>query len=169
MYAATSTQDVQRRQDEEHLRLLALFHYIWGAATAIFACFGLIHFFVGLAMLNEPGGLLGNSVVPPNAPPTAVLGGLLFAIIGGLFVLLGWTLGGLTIYAGRCIAARKKHGLIFVTACLNCLNMPVGTALGVFTLVVLSRPTVKVLFDTWQDARARAADTSYPADRSLDR
>jgi len=31
-------------------------------------------------------------------------------------------------------------------AAIACINMPFGTALGVFTLIVLARPTVKALF-----------------------
>ena len=34
----------------------------------------------------------------------------------------------------------------FVVACILCLNVPIGTALGVFTILVLVRPTVKDLF-----------------------
>jgi len=33
-----------------------------------------------------------------------------------------------------------------VIAGLSCLNMPLGTVLGIFTLIVLSRESVKVLF-----------------------
>ena len=33
-----------------------------------------------------------------------------------------------------------------VVACLSCLQLPFGTALGVFTLIVLLRPGAKLLF-----------------------
>jgi hypothetical protein len=36
--------------------------------------------------------------------------------------------------------------LAFVTACLSCMNVPIGTALGVFAILVLNRPSVKALF-----------------------
>jgi hypothetical protein len=42
---------------------------------------------------------------------------------------------------------RRHRTLSFVMACLTCINIPLGTALGVFTLVVLSRPSVKALYD----------------------
>ena len=32
-------------------------------------------------------------------------------------------------------------------ACVCCVNIPLGTALGVFTLIVLSRPGVKAIYD----------------------
>ena len=35
----------------------------------------------------------------------------------------------------------------FVIACLACMQMPLGTILGVFTIIVLARPSVKEMFD----------------------
>lgn len=134
----------QQRQDEEHLRLLSLFHYIAGGLTALFSCLLLIYFIIGLAALSNPGFF--DSPSSRGEPSPAFLGWL-FTLMGGIGVLLGWTFGGLTIYAGRCIAARKKHTFIFIMAILNCLSVPVGTTLGVFTLIVINRPSVKALFD----------------------
>lgn len=132
-------------QDEEHLRLLTLFHSIVGGLTAAFASFGLFHFFIGLTLISHP-----SAFGPPTAssPPMPREMGYLFAVMGGLVVLLGWTLGALTIYAGRCLKARAHYIFILVMAGLNCLSMPIGTLLGVFTIVVLTRPSVKALFES---------------------
>jgi disulfide bond formation protein DsbB len=51
-------------------------------------------------------------------------------------------------YAGRCLAQRRRYLLCMVVAGIACIFMPFGTALGVFTLVVLSRPAVKAAFET---------------------
>lgn len=129
--------------DTEHMRQLTMFHYIVGALIAAFASVFIIHVVMGLTLLNHP------SVFPaaPGAPPFPREAGYLFVIMGGIAVLGGWTLGGLTAYAGRCIRDRKNHTLIFVIAGLNCFfAMPLGTILGVFTFVVLSRPAVQEMF-----------------------
>ena len=42
---------------------------------------------------------------------------------------------------------RQKRTFSFVIACICCMNIPLGTALGVFTLVVLSRQSVKAIYD----------------------
>lgn len=69
------------------------------------------------------------------------------AVFGATAVLGGWTLGGLTAYARRCIRKRKNYTFILVIAGINCaFVMPLGTVLGVFTFVVLTRPMVKPLF-----------------------
>jgi hypothetical protein len=36
--------------------------------------------------------------------------------------------------------------LVLVAACLAIPNVPLGTALGVFAIIVLQRPSVKALF-----------------------
>jgi hypothetical protein len=81
--------------------------------------------------------------------------GMLFFVIGSSIVLFGWTLAALTIYAGRSIKRREKYTLCLVVACVNCLQMPLGTALGVFTLIVLLRDSVKPMFGV-QAPSARA-------------
>jgi hypothetical protein len=55
------------------------------------------------------------------------------------FILLGWTFAALVLIAGSCIAHRKHYTFCFVMACVECLSMPFGTVLGVFTILVLNR------------------------------
>jgi hypothetical protein len=137
-------------KDLEQLRLLATFHYIVGAITAILLSFPLIHVFIGLMLMASPDGF---GVDAKQAAPIRFFGILFFAI-GGAVVLFGWTLGALTAYAGRCISKQEKHTFCVVVACVNCLHMPIGTLLGVFTLIVLFRDSVRQLF-----AGSRSAPT----------
>jgi hypothetical protein len=128
-------------QDLEHLRLLALFHYIVGAITAITMSFPLIHVTIGLVLLFDP-----QFFGPDKQHAPVRLVGLVFVLIGGAIVLFGWTLGGVTIYVGRCIRRRERYVFCLVVSCINCLQMPFGTILGVLTLIVLLRDPVKELF-----------------------
>jgi hypothetical protein len=129
-------------KDVEHLNLLATFHYIVGAITAVLASFPLIHVFIGLVFMLAPQGFGPDS---KQFFPARMFG-MLFFVIGSLFVLFGWTLGVLNFYAARCIKKREKYTLCLVVACLDCMQMPFGTALGVFTLIVLLRDSVKQMF-----------------------
>ena len=72
--------------------------------------------------------------------------GFLFVIVGGGIVLVGWTVGGLTVYAGRCLQRRRHRLFTFIMVGVNCLHIPFGTALGVCTFLVLQRPTVEALY-----------------------
>ena len=74
--------------------------------------------------------------------------GYFIAAMGTMAVLGGWLIGGLTIYAGKCLKARKNYLFILIMAGVNAgLVMPLGTALGIFTFLILFRPTVKPLFN----------------------
>ena len=50
------------------------------------------------------------------------------------------------ICAGRFLAQRAYYTFCFVVAALECVFVPFGTVLGVFTIVVLQRPAVKEMF-----------------------
>ena len=125
-------------QDLEHLRLLSIFHYVVGGMMALFACIPIIHVVIGIVMLTNPGGFGGQ---PP--PPFM---GLLFVVIGGAIILCGWLLALLAVMSGRFLGQKKHYTYCFVIAVLSCLFMPMGTVLGVFTIIVLTRPSVKALF-----------------------
>lgn len=72
--------------------------------------------------------------------------GMLIAGVGSAFALLGWIFAVLVAVAGRKLAKRRGRTFCMVIAALCCLMVPFGTILGVFTLVVLSRPSVQALF-----------------------
>jgi hypothetical protein len=126
-------------QDEDHLRQLSIFHYIYAGFQALFSFIGLIFVGMGGAMAFRPELFEG-----PDQPPP-FLGGL-FIGIGVFIVLLILGTAFLTFLAGRYINQRKHHTYCLVVAGFNCLSLPLGTALGVFTIVVLIRPTVKAMF-----------------------
>lgn len=88
----------------------------------------------------------GNFNGPPGhaGPPPSV--GWVLVCLGLGLMLLVWTMGILIIYSGRCLKARRKWMFSVVIAGIMCLNMPLGTILGVFTLVVLLRDSVKHLY-----------------------
>lgn len=125
----------------EQLRLLSIFHYVVGGLHMLFGSFGLIHFSIGLAFMMGSKDFFGSGSAAP--PPWF---GLLFATIGGGFVLFGWTIGILTILSGRYIAARKKRTFSIVMAAINCALLPFGTVLGVFDLIVLTKDETMQLY-----------------------
>lgn len=131
-------------QDEEHLRLLVLFHYIVGGIIAALSSVFLVHVVIGLTMIFHPSAFPSS----PGSPPMPGDFGYLFVAMGSVAVLGGWTLAGLNIFAGRCLRDRKRYVLVLVVAGIDCLlAMPLGTVLGVFTFIVLTRPAVRALFD----------------------
>jgi hypothetical protein len=131
----------EKNQDQEQLKLLSIFHYVVGVLAAIFSCFFIIHLVIGIIAIVSPQSMAGTHSEPPPA-----FFGWLFAAIGGGMLLLGWTFAVCLIVAGRFLSQRKKHLFCLVMAGVSCLFVPLGTALGVFSIIVLTRPSVKELF-----------------------
>jgi hypothetical protein len=127
-------------QDESHLKTLAIFHYVLAAGSALFASFFLLHFAMGVAMMS---GAFGHG---KDAPPPVL--GAVFMGLGGVAVFIGWSFAACLIVAGRSLTRHRRHTFCLVVAALCCvLCNPLGTVLGIFTIIVLLRPSVKALFD----------------------
>ena len=56
------------------------------------------------------------------------------------------SIASMVILTGRFLATRRHHMFCLVIGCVECLSMPFGTVLGVFTIIVLSKESVKQLF-----------------------
>ena len=61
-------------------------------------------------------------------------------------MLAGWSLAVCILLAGRFLSQHKHYMFCLVIAGLLCMITPFGTMLGVFTIIVLVRPSVKLLF-----------------------
>ena len=131
-------------RDEEHLRLLSIFHYVDAAITALMGTIPFIHLILGILLVANPGFFTEGN---PSKPPPPAFIGWFFIVMAGFFILAGWTLAACLFCAARCLAARKRRHFCLILAGLNCLKMPIGTVLGVFTIVVLLKPSVQTLFE----------------------
>jgi hypothetical protein len=61
-------------------------------------------------------------------------------------MLVGWTLAACMIATGRKLTRRASRTFCLVIAGLECALMPLGTILGIFTIVVLTKDSVKQIF-----------------------
>ena len=130
-----------RQQDAEYLKLLTIFHYVVAGMMALWGSFPIIHFLVGLALLF---GKFEER--QPDGPPVEIFG-LLFAVVSGAMITLGWSLALCTLIAGRNLARRQHYMFCLVMAGIMAVTcMPMGTILGTLTIIVLLRPSVKEAF-----------------------
>jgi hypothetical protein len=129
-------------QDNEHLRLLSIFHYIVGGLAALFSFFPLFYVGMGWLMLYAAH----QPAKPGESPPPEAVGWILIAF-GILMALASFAFAFFIFLAGRALAKRRRYWFAFVIACVECIFMPFGTILGVFTIIVLSRESTKQLFE----------------------
>lgn len=128
-------------KDSNNLALLSVFHYVIGVVGLFFSLFPLIHVFIGWMIINSPEKMAGKTGTPP---PAAV--GWVFLIAGITLIFVGFSLSICMLLSSRWLSQRKNPGFSFVIACIECLCMPVGTILGIFTVIVLQRDSVKELY-----------------------
>ena len=129
-------------RDQEHLQLLSIFHYVVAGLAALFSFFPLLYTIIGTIFIFAARH--GTAKSGEDVPPEFL--GWIFAVIGlGLF-LFGLAIAFCILIAGRSLALRKRYSFAMVMACIECIFVPFGTILGVFTIVVLSRQSVRALF-----------------------
>ena len=141
--------------DDQHLRLLGIFHYVLAGLGLLGACFGVIYMGSGIAVMFAP-------VEPAEGePPVELFGGLMLGV-GALVLLLSLFSSLLQFLAARFIGRRTHRIFCLVVAGINCLSVPLGTILGVFTIIVLVRRSVIAQFEALPGAAEAPAPATLP-------
>ena len=131
-------------KDLEHLKLLGIFHYIWGALSLLGGIvIGGYFLVIGIILMNNPP----TSTASEDSGTASMAGGILIGVGVVLFFIVV-VYGILTLMAGG--KYRKHQGgyrFCFILAIVTLVigGIP-GIVLGIFSLIVLSRETVKALF-----------------------
>jgi hypothetical protein len=141
---ALPSYDADPSRDADHLRLLVIGHRIvFGlhlAGLLLLILHGLI---MGLLFGSVGKGGLSGSGLPSPFPQVwfGIVG--IFYLIGGGILVLGIVLNFL---AARGLHKRTSRTICLITAGYNCLHMPLGTVLGVFSFMILERSPVRLAF-----------------------
>ena len=132
--AATSDAEIA-----SSLKALSVLQYVYAAFTALGACFGVLWIVIGGAMV------VGSATEGADAG-TAAGAGIFMIVMAVVILVLCAAIAGLHILAARSLAQRRRHTLLVIVACLTMLSIPIGTALGIWMLIVISKPEVKATF-----------------------
>ncbi len=130
-------QDPHRNKDTDHLNLLSIFHFVFAGFSLIGIAFMFLHYFIMTRVMKEAQ----HQASPPPE--------FLMNILGYVYIFCGIAivvLGTLNLLSGIFLRQRKNRLFSLVIAGINCLNIPVGTILGVFTFMVLTRESVRQLY-----------------------
>lgn len=129
-------------KDLEHLKILSICHYILAGLSIFPMLYGIFYMVMGIFF----GVMVANAPNTKDGPPPALFGGI-FVGIGLVITLIALTVGILLFKAGRNLSKNTGYTFCLVMACISCLFMPLGTILGIFTLIVLLRDSVKAIFN----------------------
>jgi len=118
--------------DQSTLNTLAIFHFIYVGAIGLLAAVALGFGLVASAdHLHGPGILTGGVFMV-----------LLLIVAAVLFVKAA-----VVFFSAVGLRKARHQTLSQIVACICCLNFPLGTILGVFTLIALSQPSVRALYE----------------------
>jgi hypothetical protein len=147
----------QRETDKSHLKTLSLIYYILAALNCLSVVL-LVLVCVGMGVAIMFGSFTYTSTnssgktttidgsIGGNGPPVWAIGLIPIGIgvVSGLFLAV-WTY--LVYLTGRNLGAYRRPTFCFVMAILMCVTGGIiGIILGIFTIMVLNRPTVQELF-----------------------
>lgn len=125
-------------EQNNNLDTIAIFHFISGGLKIFASLFVLIYVLMGAGMLVA-GGHSGGAEMQ-------ITGGVI--LIFGLFAfLMVIALGILSILCGKYLRERRNRIFCMVMAGFACMNAPLGTVLGIFTILEIEKPEVKQLFE----------------------
>lgn len=130
-----NNQQDQILENQIYLKILTIFHYIIGGMYGS-VCIASILITFNLFFLLATD----NNISTPKIEILSSFTGIIYIlIIYGL-----WSLS--LVIAGYFIARRKKRLFCLVAAGCSCIFIPLGTILGITTIVLLIRPSIKQLF-----------------------
>ncbi|MHC4910740.1 MAG: hypothetical protein ACYTF9_13595 [Planctomycetota bacterium] len=130
--------DQQQAIDASHLKVLSICYWIFGGLSFLGTCGGVFYMGMGIVFMASPPSDLN--------PDEARIAAILFIGLGIFITILTLVVGGLLLANGFALKSRTAYIRCLIVAGLACLSIPLGTILGVFTFVVLSRPSVKRAF-----------------------
>jgi hypothetical protein len=136
----------QRKIDEEHLRLLAVFHFVMGGFALLGLALLFAHWFMMQSVFADPA-MWKNQPGSPSPEQFFATFKWFYVILGSGIVLAGIA----NVASGWLIRKRRARALSLVVAGLNCMGVPFATVLGVFAFVVLLRDSVAELYEAAGD------------------
>jgi hypothetical protein len=144
---AFSTQPPSEK-DAEDINLLSIFHFIMAGLGVLGIAFLFFHYTMMSTIMNNPQ-IQQQMRQQQNGQPMPFDPQRLIGMFRWVYVFIGaWGVVSiiLNLIAGLMLRSFSGRMFLFVVACFNCINLPFGTILGVFTLIVLQRDSVRLRF-----------------------
>ena len=131
----------QRTIDADHLNLLSIFHFVGAGLALLGMMFLLLHFTLFHTFMENPAMWRNQGPPPPPAQFFAIF--KVFYLVFGMWLAASFVLN---LLSGFFLRGRSHRAFSLVVGAVNCLHVPLGTVLGVFTIVVLMRESVRGIY-----------------------
>ncbi len=131
-----------------NINTFRILYLVKGILTLCFSLFFIVYAFLGVLFM-ESIQVSDSTDGMPFALDYLFFSsfGIIIFIVACIGFLLTISLGILNLLASKYIKDVKNYNFIFAIAVVNCLTGVLGILLGVFTLVELTKPEVKSLFN----------------------
>jgi len=130
--------------DAEHLRILVICHYVKAGLTFLMIGFLYLHYSMMKLVLDNPEIMKAQQGQGmPFDPQQFFALFKWFYLFGGVFMLMTSIV---TLLSARFIQRRVNRMFSIIIGGGLCLFFPLGTALGVFTIIILGRDSVRRLY-----------------------
>ncbi|QDU97300.1 hypothetical protein [Lignipirellula cremea] len=150
---------ISQNQDAHDLNRLGMFWYLYAAFQGVFLLAFLLMGGINGLIFFAARGMAQQHHRGQEVATFAPLVMFLTCVFAAVFFAVTLTL---SIMVARRFSTLQGYGLCRTTSMLICLQMPVGTALGIYTLIVLGRDSIRARFG----AGGKPASSSYAASSS---
>jgi hypothetical protein len=135
----------------EHVRLLAIIQLVWSAIGFLLGVLALF-FFGGIGMMVATEAATSD----PDAAAAPAIVGLI--VVGLALLMLVLTIPGALAGWGLLNGKSWARILTIVLSALNLVNVPIGTALGIYGIWVMVNPEVEAQFSGRAPIQPTAAE-----------
>jgi quinol-cytochrome oxidoreductase complex cytochrome b subunit len=130
---------------EEHLNLLSVFQFIYTGLMGLGIVFIFFHYkMMSMIMMNKELWEQSENTAPFD-PEIFFEIFMWFYIVFGILLVIGMILNFLS---GMYMRQKRNRLFSLVIGGINCVNVPLGTVLGVFTIIILNNEETKEMYST---------------------
>lgn len=136
--------------DRQHLQLLMIFHFVLAGFALLGIALLLVHYLLFSSFFMNPQ-MWQDAQHHQQLPGPPFPAQEFFKIFIWMYIFFGlWGLLAVVanILSGIFLKKRTNRTFCLAVAGLNCLHIPLGTVLGIFTIVVLVRPSIAELYES---------------------
>lgn len=127
-----------------YLDLISLFHFIVAGIAGLFSCLPLFNLFIGMPMLKDiPYTFLQHEYFSQQILAPFIM----FILLPTGMAVIGWMFAIAVALNGYYIKNRIWLKYCMVISGIETIFTPLGTILGAFSLVLLTKPNIRMLFD----------------------